>query len=142
MSTKLTLLQRKEIKQYEPKIDDEINKIKENFGLESLSFEPDYLRIYNAAEAKERPDLEIGYIVHAYLEALNNNTSKFKGDEMVLEAVHDAIGGKTAKLVLQPIEGDFYARTVFGEGEIKFELGESNFSVNLDRIGEDIEEKL
>jgi len=147
---KLTLVQRKNIKDNEPKVSTHLQKINAATGLE-FTLEVDYLKVAEI-DLSHYGSTGIGDVVVSYLEGLAINIPKLCQDSMAKEAFAEATQGKNKIefLVLPRAEREaaFPGRMRFDpvcrfvEGTLQVVVGLEDAPSNMKKAGEDIEKLL
>lgn len=141
--TKLTLAARKNIKEYEPMINESLEQIKKNLGLKELTLDVDYLEYENVTNAKQtgyenRP----AWGVSNYLEGLAQNTQGLEGDELTMEAVNETLGETAVVKFVFLKEGSATGKIELEKGIINIVNTPEGIGANQCYLGENFESLL
>ncbi|KAJ3295642.1 hypothetical protein HK104_002447 [Borealophlyctis nickersoniae] len=143
MATKLPLLTRKSIKEYEPKLQECLDKLGQAIG-GTWTFDADFPALYEAVSADYKSRL--GEIVYgSYMVAFTENVVKLAEDEMTKEAIEEAAPNKKIVFQLGPVADDATERNHdihFNDGNINIIVPVESFWCNVDYVGRYIEKRL
>ncbi|KAJ3279396.1 hypothetical protein HK104_001508 [Borealophlyctis nickersoniae] len=143
MATKLPLPTRKNIKEYEPKLKEHLDKFGQAIG-GTWTFDCDFAAVYEAVAEDDKP--RIGEVVYnMYMGALTENVCRLAQDEMVKEAIEEAAPNKKIVFMLGPVADDAYEKTHdinFNDDNLNIVVPPQSFWINTHKVGEYIEKRL
>jgi len=134
----IPLIVRMNIRDFEEKRQGHLERIREKTGISDLEWDFDWNAIVTAVDSSDAD--RIGETYDAYCEAVADRFNRLCDDEMVKEAVIDAMSAKKIKFVFNKnAKIDSYTKSAFVDGVLVFT---TKYICNVNEVGSDIESLL